>query len=288
METFEEKVRKTKLTKSGRKIAEYFLQNPTAVPFQSMADIAAQVGVSDVSIVRFARTLGYDGFVELKRSLQSELCNKIDMDPSQINPVAKFVNRKDCEQDRYNFIFDKANHIYTDVVNQVFERNPIELLRQAATRLLKSPKIYVAGIRTRRSAAITLSTLLSMLMPNVTELVNEGYPTYLKTLDFTKEDCLFFFTFGRYTQFEQQLLERVRESGIFLITATDQKASPAALAADLLIYCPGDVNLPFYSSVGSTVLAECLFNIITEEDWETCRERIQLSEKYLMKTEVKF
>ena len=285
--TFEEKIKQTKLTKSGRKIAEFFLQNPTVVPFQSMAEIAAQIGVSDVSIVRFARTLGYDGFVELKRALQLELCSKIDFDPSQVNPVAKFVTRKDSGQDRYNFIIEEANHIYTDIISQVTERNSVDLMQQAADKLFHSQRVFVAGIRSRRAAAVSFSTLLSMLTSGVAELTDEGYHSYLKMMDFTSADCVFFFTFGRFTQFEKFLLERVKESGAFLITATDQKASRAALASNLLLYCPGDVNLPFYSSVGSVMLAECLFNIITEQNWDNCRERIQLSEKYLIRTELK-
>ena len=76
MDSFEDRVKRTKLTKSNRLIAEYCLSNPSSVAFQSAADLASCIGVSDVSIIRFARALGYEGFIDLKHAWQDELCQQ--------------------------------------------------------------------------------------------------------------------------------------------------------------------------------------------------------------------
>ena len=44
---------------SGRAIASYMLANLYELPFQTAADIASKLGVSESSVGRFCRALGY-------------------------------------------------------------------------------------------------------------------------------------------------------------------------------------------------------------------------------------
>ena len=105
----------------------------------------------------------------------------------------------------------------------------------------------------------------------------------MQLIDMSRDDCVVFFTFGRFSSFEQTLLKRVEESGAFLAVITDKRASRAAQAADVLLYCAGDVNLPFYSSVGTVAIAEYIANALIERNWEQANLRIGLSEEYLNK-----
>lgn len=58
------------LTKSQRHIASYLLVNYDEAAFFSAADLAEHLRVSDATIVRFAKAIGYDGFPEMRRHLQ--------------------------------------------------------------------------------------------------------------------------------------------------------------------------------------------------------------------------
>lgn len=283
MDTFEARVKKTRLTKSNRMIAEYCLNNQSSIAFQSTAELANNIGVSDVSIIRFARALGYDGFVDMKHAWQEELCQIIDADASSINPVSKFLTRKTYNRDTSNFQFAEAEATYVSLIHETLASNQPAVITQAADALCRSRVKYIVGIRTRGTAAAAMATLLRMALPDVRSITTEDYAAFMKLQDFQKEDCVIFFTFGRFSQFEQSLLERVKESGAFLITITDKRASKAALAADLLIFCAGDINLPFYSSAGTVILSECIANAVAEKNWEESELRIQQSEKYLNK-----
>ena len=64
------------LTKSQQRIASYLLADYDEAAFLSAADLAARLGVSEATLVRFAQAVGYDGFRELRRSLQSLFRNK--------------------------------------------------------------------------------------------------------------------------------------------------------------------------------------------------------------------
>lgn len=287
MQTFEERLKTIRLTKSNRIIAEYCLNNKSEIAFLSAAELAEQVGVSDATVVRFAKSLGYSGFLELKQIWQSEIYQQVNTNDSVVNPVVKFLTRKTFNNDSSNFNFENAELVYMNLIHETIINNPQSILEEAADQLYSSRNKLIVGIRTRSSAAIAFSTILRMSTTNVIEIIEEGYHNYQKTISLSKEDCVCFFTFGRFSIFEQILLNHIKEVGAFLIVVTDKRASNAALASDLLLHSVGDINLPFYSSVGNIVLAECILNIISEKYWEESRKRIRQSEKYLNKLEPK-
>lgn len=57
-------------TKSQQSIANYLLVNYDEAAFLSAADLAQQLQVSEATVVRFAKAIGYDGFPEMRRHLQ--------------------------------------------------------------------------------------------------------------------------------------------------------------------------------------------------------------------------
>ncbi len=58
------------LTKSQQRIASYLLGSYDEVAFFSAADLAERLDLSQATLVRFAKAIGYSGFRELRRSLQ--------------------------------------------------------------------------------------------------------------------------------------------------------------------------------------------------------------------------
>jgi DNA-binding MurR/RpiR family transcriptional regulator len=58
------------LTKSQQRIASYLLAGYDEAAFLPAADLAQRLDVSEATLVRFARAIGYAGFRELRRCLQ--------------------------------------------------------------------------------------------------------------------------------------------------------------------------------------------------------------------------
>ncbi len=58
------------LTKSQQRIASYLLAGYDEAAFMPAADLAQELAVSEATLVRFARAIGYDGFRDLRRCLQ--------------------------------------------------------------------------------------------------------------------------------------------------------------------------------------------------------------------------
>ena len=58
------------LTKSQQRIASYLLVSYDEATFLSAADLAERLNVSEATVVRFAKAIGYDGFPQMRRHLQ--------------------------------------------------------------------------------------------------------------------------------------------------------------------------------------------------------------------------
>ncbi len=56
------RIKKEKLTRGQRIIADYFYQEPEPDMQYDLPGIARAIGVSDASVIRFARAIGYEGF----------------------------------------------------------------------------------------------------------------------------------------------------------------------------------------------------------------------------------
>ena len=69
MEQLRESMKRAKLTKTSRLIGEYMLDHETDACFMTSTEIAAELDVSEASVIRFARALGYSGYMDFQKSL---------------------------------------------------------------------------------------------------------------------------------------------------------------------------------------------------------------------------
>ncbi|HEX6120587.1 MAG TPA: hypothetical protein VFZ03_14150, partial [Dongiaceae bacterium] len=60
-------------TKAERALAAYMLANLNSLPFETAATLAAKVQLSEPSVGRFCRSIGYKHFKELKADLQGDI-----------------------------------------------------------------------------------------------------------------------------------------------------------------------------------------------------------------------
>jgi len=87
------------LTKAQKKVAEFFLAQGEDAAFLSISQLAHQVKSSESTVVRFARSIGYRGYLELQKDLQEWIKKKIS--PAQVLQQATVKGRgqvrKNCE-----------------------------------------------------------------------------------------------------------------------------------------------------------------------------------------------
>lgn len=64
----------SELTRSGRMVADYLTQHAEQAQYLSISALGAACGVAEATIFRFCRSLGFDGYNEMKIALAHRGC----------------------------------------------------------------------------------------------------------------------------------------------------------------------------------------------------------------------
>ncbi|MEO1106046.1 MAG: RpiR family transcriptional regulator, partial [Pseudomonadota bacterium] len=63
-------------TKADKAIANFMVSQLTSLPFETAASVAAKVSVSEPTVGRYCRSIGYKSFKDLKEHLKQDLGDK--------------------------------------------------------------------------------------------------------------------------------------------------------------------------------------------------------------------
>ena len=76
----QQRIQSADLTRTEKRIADYFLDHSESLYFMTARDIAQELGVSDTSIIRLCRTLGYsrDRVEKDLQKLTDDMCKEVD------------------------------------------------------------------------------------------------------------------------------------------------------------------------------------------------------------------
>lgn len=84
------------LRTSEKKIADYILNHPDTIIYSSITTLAKEVSVSETSVIRFCKSLGFNGFQDFKINLARQLAvprQQIDEDISKYDDTATIINK---------------------------------------------------------------------------------------------------------------------------------------------------------------------------------------------------
>lgn len=226
---------------SGRQIASYMLANLHELPFQTSASIAAKLGVSESSVGRFCRSLGYAHLKALKQDLQNDLGDGPWLVGDRLQA---FRQQPEDDQRSGSLELEMAALV------RVHEYSRGEAWQQVARRLAEKPRVFVAGFQTERGVAMCMSHLLQYLRDGV-QLVDGSAGHFAEVLLGCPQDCaLVVFEARRYSRHALQLCHKARELGIPVTLVTDTFCEWADANADEVFRIPTEFNL-FWESTAT-------------------------------------
>ncbi len=229
------KDRFARMTRSERAIASYMLGNLHLLPFENAAAIAAQVGVSQMTVGRFLRSIGYAGIGEVKDELRE----------AALTPGLKIGDRLERLRVKSRAGKDTHRNLQHEVhaLVSVYEIVGTPLWDRAIARLVESDTVFVAGFQTVSGMAADFAARLLYLRPGVTVLDGQdGTFADLLAGRWTRP-CLVLFEMRRYTKCSQLLAQKVQQRGIDLIIVCDRHCHWAAQHTDLVFSVNTDSSL---------------------------------------------
>jgi DNA-binding MurR/RpiR family transcriptional regulator len=242
-------------TKADKAIASYMLAEPAGIPFETAATLAGKVSVSEPTVGRFCRSLGYQSFRDLKQQLRQDLGDK----PWLISDrLLDFRQRSLSGGDQL------ARSLELEMAGLVslYELAHSESWKRAVTRLAKVPTIHVAGFQTERGMAQYLVNQLHYLREGV-QLVDAAGGNFSDVLlGKAANSSLVVFEARRYSRLAKVLVQEAKAAGIHTILVTDAFCDWGRGLVDEIFVVSTEFNLFWDSSAQMASLVSLLVNAI--------------------------
>jgi RpiR family carbohydrate utilization transcriptional regulator len=144
------------LSKSERKVALAVLAHPEVTVAENITALAKSAQVSEPTVVRFCRSLGYDGWHEFKLKLAQNLALAMPgatESPAQDDLAADLIN-KICSRS-INTLLDLRNHLKPETIQRALDilvqSNKIEFYGQGSSGIVAADaqhKFFRSGVPT--------------------------------------------------------------------------------------------------------------------------------------------
>ena len=256
-----------------QKVANLILRQPEMAIYASVNEVAAAAQVSEATVMRFCRTLGFKGFQDFKIALARELVT-----PSQREQEELVAGDDPAALVRKIF---KAN---TSALEDTLEVLDLSQLQQAVQILLTCRRLIIIGVNGSASAAQYAGLRFTPLGLDV-HYFTESYQMLTAAAMLTGEDALLAISHSGSTR---EILDTVRvakDNGARVIAITSNSLAPLTRIADLVLITSGrDLTLPrasLASFLCQITLSDSLFALLQRARPDETRANLVKIEKTL-------
>ena len=221
------------MSKGQKLLATYISDNYDKAVFLTAAKMGETVGVSESTVVRFATFLGYKGYPEFQKALESWVTDKLNT----VQKIgAKYGNSTQSEilHSVLNADIEKIQDTLVNLDAAAFEA--------AVDIILKAKTIYLVGVRSCEPLADFLHFYLNMIRGNVvlvkTTSVTEMFEQMIRI---GERDAIIGISFPRYSMRTLKAMEFANDRNAKVITITDSIHSPMNLYSSCNLLARSDM-----------------------------------------------
>lgn len=209
-----------------KKVADYFLQHLNEVAFHTTDSMAAALQVSKTTIVRFAQSLGYNGFT----ALHGEVVNAVQ---SHLEPAERFMIELGQRTPDEALLLIAKNEVQN--INQTIHELDRQALNAVVETVLRARRVYTMGIGISSLLAQILSFQLNEVAIDSQPLLN-GTMRFVEHLVFAdKRDVVIGFSFPPYSKETVEAAAYAQSRGVAVIAITNKLAAPLTFHAQQVL-----------------------------------------------------
>ena len=212
------------LSKSEAAVAEYIAANPEEVINLSVSALADCCGVSEPTVVRACRNLGFSGYQACKIALIQSTSNTV-----------QFAGEEVTAEDSMSAAIQKVFGAAADAV--FLTRNSLDpaVLEKAAETLLKAKRIYIFGVG--GSAAVAADVQHKFLRLGLDAQALSDVNLQTMTAAFAgKQDVVFAISHSGSSKVVVDNTQLAKSNGAFVISLSSMGKSPLTELADITLH----------------------------------------------------
>ncbi|PKO13540.1 MAG: hypothetical protein CVU39_18630 [Chloroflexi bacterium HGW-Chloroflexi-10] len=250
----------SKLTKSEKRIANYLRKNQEESAFLSASELAERLYLSEATLVRFARTLGYNSYPAMRTVLQESFRRRV-------THSARLRGKLDDLRDSGD-IFERLVVSEMDYMTQALETVSRDSLDQAVDLLVASKRVFVFGLGPSITLVDLLEIRLNRFGRQVIPLTTAGREFLEPLLLMTEQDLLFVICFFDVSPALQLLLDYANEVHCPVIMLTDTLGSIIGEKANVVLSAKRGPVSEFHSLVVPMTIINALLLALASQNQE--------------------
>ena len=249
-----------RLTKSEEQIANYIRRNQEESAFLSAAELAERLSLSEATIVRFARTIGFDNYPAMRRVLQENFRKRVTHS-SRLQTRLEDLREGGDTLERMI-----ASEI--DYLSQALETVDRQAFLEAINLLKSHRRIFVFGVGPSISLVDLMEIRLRRTGWDVIPLTTTGREMLEPLLSMNEKDLLFSICFFDVTPSLELVLNYANEQNCKIIMLTDTLGSIVGEKADVVLAARRGPVSGFHSLVVPMTIINTLMLALAQDDQE--------------------
>ena len=231
---------KDSLRKSERKVADYIIQYSADVITMRIVDLASKADVSEPTVIRFCRAVGFDGFQSFKVQLAQHVGGSTSY--SQFA-----VSDDDTVADLSNKVFDST---MGSLINVRDELDP-EVLENAIDALCHANRVEFYGFGASGSVAADAQHKFFRLQV-LTSAYTDPHIQHMSAISLTEKDVVVAISQSGKTRALLQSVKLAKETGAIIIGLAPQN-TPLAKISSIPIHVNIEERHQVYTPVSSRI-----------------------------------
>ena len=245
-------------SKATRALASYILSNLSDLPFENSAEIAQKLNISESTVGRFCRALGYKHFKDLKRELKVDLGDS----PWLIGDRLRAFQQ---EGERDESPLASSLELEIAALVRVYEYSRTAPWQEVTSRLARTPQIFVAGFGTERGIACSMAHMLQYLRTGVHLLDGASGHFGEVLLASPTDSMLVVYDARRHSRHALMLCQEARKRNIPVTLITDNFCEWAEQNANEVFRVSTELDLLWDSTATMLSLTHLLINDMSKK-----------------------
>ena len=249
------------LSANEKKIADFILDNSALIRDYSSQNLAASVGVSQSSIIKFSQKLNYRGFTDLKLAIHESVIKSdgTDENDDRGGPVTgKTVT-----------VTEQLYKIKNEALLTTMELNDEERILSAVKLLEESNRIQIIALGSGSLVARNFASMLIQIGKSVIAEV-DTYIQLSSVMTLGKGDVVFVISFSGQSSKMIQITRQAKKVGVAVISLTNYSANPIRSLADIPLFSvnrDGEFEFPqIISTASQQHVVDVLFSCLLKRD----------------------
>jgi DNA-binding MurR/RpiR family transcriptional regulator len=245
--------------------AKAILDQPEEVALASMRAMAGRAGVAPATMLRLARSLGFESYDSFRASFQAALRTSGE----DFAGRAEWLQRVAAEGNSGRVLSEMARAQIANLESAYRQLDPAQLAA-AADCLRNAQSSYILGVAALHGLMRHFHFVCRFALPQVRLADGDNGAPLDALLHLSDKDALLALSVAPYGRQTVEAVTFARERGAKTVIVTDSRSSPIAAQADHLFLLPTESPQFFPSMTAALALLESLMaQIVSRGDKET-------------------